>query len=223
MARFVLNLEVTLTFDEVKRKLKLEGKDYEEDVFELFEKAIKIAKPKAVYKECFIDEISGNDVIINGEKFSSEIMTKNLEGLHRVFAYALTCGTEVDEWSHQEDDYMSQMWLDTIKEMILYNARNQFIGIIKEKYKIEKTSTMNPGSGNADVWPIFQQVGLFKLLENVTEDTGIVLQKSMLMTPTKSVSGILFPSDKEYVNCAYCTKEECPGRKVAYNPELLIH
>ncbi len=223
MTRFLLNFEVLLTFDDVKKRLKLEGKDYEEDVLELYEQAMKIAKPKAVYAECYIDEMTENSVTINGEVFTSPLMVKNLDGLHRVFAYALTCGTEVDKWSHEEEDYISQMWLDTIKELILMDARKQFFAHIKDKYKIEKHSTMNPGSGNADVWPIYQQLGLFNLLGDVEKDTGIVLQKSMLMTPTKSVSGILFPSDKEFVNCAYCTKIDCPSRKAPYNPEMLDH
>jgi hypothetical protein len=222
MERYILDdFEVRVTFEKVKEKLRLKSESDISEVLPKFEEAKQIARPKAVYRVCYVDAIDGDEVTIDGIHFKSELLAKNLDGIHRVFAYVATCGTEVDDWSHGETDMFMSLWLDMIKEMFLMDARDQFFSRIKEKYQIEKTSTMNPGSGNADVWPIQQQVELFQLIGNVHEDIGALLNPNMLMIPTKTVSGLLFPSDGNYINCAYCLREECSGRQVPYDPVLL--
>jgi hypothetical protein len=80
----------------------------------------------------------------------------------------------------------------------------------------EKMSTMNPGSGNKDVWPIAQQRQLFRLLGNVEASVGVRLTDSYLMTPNKTVSGILFPTDVPFFSCQLCTRENCPRRRAEY-------
>ena len=61
---------------------------------------------------------------------------------------------------------------------------------------------MNPGS-LAD-WPLREQRPLFGLLGNVRAAIGVTLTPSLLMTPTKSVSGILFPSEETFASCQLC-------------------
>jgi len=102
--------------------------------------------------------------------------------------------------------------------MILYDTRTQFVDVICNKYGIDKYATMNPGSGNVDVWPIAQQRLLFELIGDVQKDIGVLLKDSFLMVPTKSVSGILFHSESGYCNCEVCTRKNCPNRKAPYNP-----
>ena len=147
-------------------------------------------------------------------------MAENLKDTRRVFAYVVTCGVEVDGLSHEQKDYFISLWLDMIKEIILLDAMTQFIDDICNKYDIEKYATMNPGSGNIDVWPIAQQRPLFELIGDVQKDSGVILKESLLMIPTKSVSGILFPSESGYVNCAVCTRKNCINRRAAYDPAL---
>ena len=75
-------------------------------------------------------------------------------------------------------------------------------------------SSLNPGS--LKEWPITGQVPLFELLGGVTEDIGVVLSDSLLMSPVKSVSGIMFQSEEAYENCQLCPRENCPGRRAPY-------
>ncbi|MDL2236613.1 vitamin B12 dependent methionine synthase [Christensenellaceae bacterium OttesenSCG-928-K19] len=222
MERFVLDdFSTNLNFDSVVKKLLVTEEEDLRIVRSLYEEALAIAKPKAVYKVCSVEEISGSRVRIGGAEFESAALAKNLEGIHRVFAYVTTCGTEVDDWSHREQDYFIGLWLDMIKELILHDTQKQFVERIQSQYHVKKTAAMNPGSGNADVWPIAQQRQLFDLIDGVEQDVGVTLKESFLMLPTKSVSGILFPSDKDYVNCALCTRADCPGRRAPYNPHIV--
>jgi len=140
--------------------------------------------------------------------------------VHRVFAYICTCGTEVDDWSHTEKDYVVSLWLDMIKQMFLFEANNFFREYIRNSYQIEKFSSVNPGSGNENNWHISQQKQLFAMIGNVKEEIGVTLTDSFLMLPTKSTSGLLFPSETEFVNCALCGRENCVGRRVEFDSEL---
>ena len=75
---------------------------------------------------------------------------------------------------------------------------------------------MNPGSGDVDLWPITEQSKLFDLIGDVQRDVGVTLTESCLMVPTKSLSGLFFPSDVKFINCQRCTRSNCPGRKADY-------
>jgi len=219
MERFLLDtIPVTATTDEIIKTLRLEE---EEDILlitGLFAKATELARPKALYKVAYLDEIDSPHVTIDGVRFNSAVLAHNMEGVHRVFAYVCTCGKEVDDWSHTEKDYIVNFWLDIIKERILLDARNFLREYIKKKYGINTISSINPGSGNVDTWPIAQQQLLFPLIGEVTEDTGVRLTDTCLMLPTKSTSGLLYGSDKEFINCSLCERKNCPRRQVEYTP-----
>ena len=40
------------------------------------------------------------------------------------------------------------------------------------------------------------------------------------MSPIKSVSGILFPTEVTYENCQLCPRDLCPGRRAPYDKAL---
>lgn len=222
MERYLLDaIPISVTLDSVIKDLRLEDEDDIEFVSDLFAKAKKIARPKALYKVTYIDDIDASHVITDGVTFTSDVLAHNLKGVHRVFAYICTCGTEVDEWSRTETDYIVSLWLDFIKERFAYDATSYLHHYIKERYGFEIVSSINPGSGNVDTWPIEQQKLLFSLIGDVTIDTGVILSDSFLMIPTKSTSGILYPSATEFINCSLCERKNCPNRHAAYSKRLV--
>ena len=219
MERFLLDtIPVSLTIDEIIKKLMLEEEDDIDLVTGLFAKAMELARPKALYKVAYVESIEDPDVLIDEVLFSSAVLARNMEGVHRVFSYVCTCGTEVDEWSHTETDFIVSYWLDIIKERIHYCAGSYLREYVKKKYGIKTLSAINPGSGNVNNWPITQQWELFKLIGGVTEDIGVKLTDSSLMLPTKSTSGLLYGSEKEFINCSLCERENCPNRRAEFSP-----
>jgi len=218
MERYLLDeIPVKVDKNDVIKALLLEDADDIELVSGLFYKAKEIARPKALYKTVYIDEVDPPYVTVDGVVFESEVLAKTMEGIHRAFAYVCTCGAEVDEWSHLEKDYVVGFWLDIVKELFLYDASQYLHNYIKSKYDLKTLSSINPGSGNVDNWLITQQKLLFPLIGNVREDAGVLLTDSCLMLPTKSTSGLLFASAKEYVNCAYCERKNCKNRRAEYS------
>lgn len=221
MLRKLCNIPVTVTLEQAVERLKIEEAEDIELISGLFEHAKKIARPKVLYREAFVEKIDGQNVIIGKTGFKSAVLAAALKDIHRVFAYVCTCGTEVDDWSHNEKDYVVSLWLDMIKAMFLGEAGAFFSEHLKNSYQFKNLSSVNPGSGNVENWDISQQKELFALIGGVKEEIGVKLTDSFLMIPTKSTSGLMFPVESEagFVNCALCTRENCVGRRAAFDKE----
>ena len=201
------------------RLLAKEPEDIE-IVSQLFADLSGVIKPKALFREVFVEEIVENRVKINGYTFESDVLAANFAGVHRLFAYVATSGTEADEWQHGIKDHVSSLWVDMIKQMYLVEAGSYLREYIKKTFQYEKLQSVNPGSGNLDNWPISQQAILFEMIGDVKGEIGVTLTDSFLMIPLKSTSGILYPSETDYSNCALCGRENCPGRRTAFDAEL---
>jgi len=46
------------------------------------------------------------------------------------------------------------------------------------------------------------------------------LNESLLMTPSKSLSGIYFPTEIPFYSCQLCPRKKCPSRKANYDERL---
>ena len=187
-------------------------------VRELADKAQAIARPKVLYREAYVNQRGDKHVVVDGIWLTSRVLTVNLEGVHRVFPHVATCGTEVEEWSNSLDDMLERYWVDRIKEMALGAATRAFTADLEKRCRPGKTAVMDPGS--LDDWPLGQQGQLFSILGEVRELIGVELTESFLMLPIKSVSGLRFPTEGNFESCELCRREDCPSRRVPYDPEL---
>jgi len=187
---------------------------------QLVERARAVARPKALYREVFIDEKGADTVRLGSVTFTSRMLRANLDAAERVFAYVATCGHEMDEQAIPADDFVSPFWWDTIKAALLGAAMQYTLEHVKRRYRLAKTSSMNPGSGDANVWPLEQQRELFALLDGVTPHIGVTLTDTCLMLPNKTVSGVLFPAERDFRACQVCHRAECPNRGAPFDEAL---
>jgi hypothetical protein len=203
----------------LRKKLHVkEGSHHTEELDRLIQEAQTVGKPKAFYKEAFIESRTDDTVTVDEITFKSRVLRVNLENVYRVFPYVLTCGLELEEWSKKITDFLQGFWAEEIKESVLYMARDSFFKQVQDYHHLAQVARMNPGS-LAD-WPIEEQRPLFTLLGNAQELIGVHLTPSLMMVPTKSVSGILFPTEVDFSSCQLCPREMCPGRKAPYDKEL---
>lgn len=186
----------------------------------LVSQAAAVAQPKVLLRDAFVEEYGDNSVVIQGVRFYSTVLRHNLEGIGRVFPYITTCGREVEELPMDPKDFVLGSWLHYIKLDLLKNCFPVLRDAVKNYFGVTKTSSMNPGSGDASVWPIEQQAGLFSLFGDVEALVGVRLTDSFLMDPDVSTSGLLFPSEEDYKNCQLCHRENCPNRSAPFNAEL---
>ncbi|MFO7917308.1 MAG: vitamin B12 dependent-methionine synthase activation domain-containing protein [Anaerolineae bacterium] len=194
--------------------------DAAEEFRDLLRVAAECARPKAMYREAYVEIVGDDEVEIDGVTFTSRPLRMNLDSVHRVFAYVATCGREVDEAAPSSGDMLKAFWWDAIKADLLTAARKYLTDHIKTRYRLGKVAYMSPGSADATVWPIREQRQLFRLLGDVEAKVGVELTDSFLMVPNKSVSGILFPTEKDFRSCQLCHRQNCPGRRAPFDPEL---
>jgi hypothetical protein len=177
-----------------------------------------LIEPKILYKICYIEEKLTEGVIIEGRRFTSKVLRKNLDKIERVFPFVITIGKKFGEKLDACNDLLDKFYLDTIGNVALNQARIALKDHLKQKYALEKTAFMAPGS--LPNWPIEQQKPLFKLLGDVQASIGVILTESLLMLPAKSVSGIYFPTETSFFSCQLCPRERCDSRKAKFNEKL---
>jgi hypothetical protein len=185
-----------------------EGSPSARQVEAMLRQAQAIARPKAIYQLALVEHIGNDEVLLDGVKFKSRIVRVNLNEVHRVFVYVATCGREIYNWAMSYDDPLERFWADAIMIAALGDAAEALDTHLRETYEPGSMSSMNPGS--LEDWPMSAQIPLFSLLGNVSEAIGVTLTDSLLMVPTKSVSGIYFPTESGYANCQLCPRETCP-------------
>jgi hypothetical protein len=188
----------------------------------LLDRVLPVARPKAAYKVCYIGERGADTVEIEGRVFHSEVLARNLESVERVFPYVATCGTEMEPLEEASTDLFTRYCLDVLKELALAAARDHLLEHLRTTYGASGLSSMNPGSGDARLWPLGQQRPLFSLLGDVEQAIGVHLTPSLLMQPNKSVSGILFPSEQHFESCQLCTREDCPRRRAPFQGQAAL-
>lgn len=185
----------------------------------LLDTAIPAASPKAVYRECYLEDRTEDTVRIDGVTFRSRTLRLNLEQAERVFAFVATCGTELDAIPLPNRDFLTQYWLDAIKAEALHTAIHHLHTTLENQYALGNTGSMSPGSGDISVWQIEQQAELFSLLGDGPGEIGVQLTDSFLMVPNKTVSGMIFPTEKAIRTCQVCKRENCPSRQAAFDLE----
>jgi len=195
-----------------------EENGYLDELKRLVDEGQAIARPKAMYRRAFIDHKGEDHVVVEDIRMTSRVLRVNLEHAHRVFPFVATCGMELEAWERSLDDVLHRYWAETIKEMALRQALQAMNEHMTERFRPGQTSTMNPGS-LAD-WPIREQRNLFALLGDVEKAIGVRLEDSFLMIPTKSVSGIRFPTETRFESCQLCPRRGCPGRRALYEEGL---
>jgi hypothetical protein len=199
-------------------RLSFMGGGNGEELDALIASAERVARPRALYKACYVDGRSEDEITIDGVRFTSRVLSVNLQSVHRVFPYVVTCGAELQQWSEGFADPLSQFHADAIKEVALYCAALHLEERLDGEFRLAKSAHMNPGS--LPDWPLPQQVPLFGLLGDVKKLIGVTLTDSYLMLPTKSVSGIRFPTETSFESCQLCPRDVCPNRRAPYDPSL---
>lgn len=192
------------------------GSAYARQLEDMTKEAQSIARPKALFKLSFIDSHGEDCVVLDGIKFTSRVLSRNLQHTQRAIAYLVTCGLELDEWGRSFDDMLPRYWAEKLMENALYQAIQFLEQDLQRRFKLGRTASMHPGS-LAD-WPITEQRGLFALLGDTQTTIGVTLNESLTMLPTKSASGLRFSVLQDFESCALCPRLECPSRRVPYDP-----
>lgn len=188
------------------------------EVEEIVALAQSLAHPKAVYEVSYVEERDGDRVNVGAVWFSSRVLRRNLDQVHRVFPHIVTIGGELEKAAASAGDLLRQFQLDAIGNLVLHSSRMYLERYLKQRYRVDRFSRMNPGS--LTDWPLEEQRQLFSIFGDVECLIGVRLTNDFLMIPRKSVSGIYFPTEVPFYSCQLCPRERCIGRKAPYDPEM---
>jgi hypothetical protein len=223
--QFVSVTSWQLPFEELASRVRLDlCPDCEADLRRLAQAAQAVARPRSAWRRAAGISVPDKDqVSVSGIEFRSAMLAHNLEGSSCVWPYLASCGPELDALASRPDlaaifeDPLAEFWLDSMKALALDAAFEALRKEVLAQAGEGRLSTMNPGSGAVTLWPIEQQRPLFRLLGGKASATvGVSLGTSCLMSPNKSVSGFFFHGAEDFDSCAYCERENCPGRRVPF-------
>jgi hypothetical protein len=216
-----MDLPFEIEFEAIIKQLRLKimSSRIEESIRQTVEQARQVARPKAVFLLSSVRHIDQDSVEIDGIRFTSRALSKNLSNLHTVVPNISTIGTELDELTEPFGDVWRQYCLDIVKNLVLMTSMQHLNEFLKKKYDIPNSSSLNPGE--FEDFPITEQKPLFALFGGVEREIGVSLTPGGAIKPIKSRSGIMFSNDTGFVSCLLCTQDKCPGRRAAYNPKLV--
>ncbi len=212
------NIQIKLDFEAVRQRLHLKRDSELKNLRGLVDSAHHMIEPGVLYEVKYIEEKLDNGVVVDDRPLISDVLRKNLDQVERVFPFVITIGKKFGENLDTSDDILEKFYLDTIGNVALTQVRKALNDYLKQKYALEKTAFMAPGS--LPNWPIEQQKPLFEILGDVQAAIGVKLTDSLLMLPAKSVSGIYFPTETSFFSCQLCPRERCDSRKAKYSHKL---
>lgn len=191
----------------------------------LLEERLKICieniHPKAIYKTFEIEKVKGNSVYFkSGHIFNGPNISKILTSSEIAIIFIFTLGNKIDEIikeGNKSGDTLATIVMDAITTSMLGTLR-EYVGNIIKKEGIKdeswgSTCTYSPGQFK---WTIEEQKEIFQMIDG--DRIGVKLNKSMLMTPFMSISGVygFGPEDKidkTRVACDICPRKNCISRK----------
>ena len=212
------NIQIKLDFEAVRRRLHLKPDSDLAGLHKLVDAAHDMIEPAVLYEVKYVEKKFDNGVVVDGRRLTSDILRKNLDKVERVFPFVNTIGKKFSGKLDACNDILEKFYLDTIGNVALNQIRKALNRHLKQKYALEKTAFMAPGS--LPNWPIEQQKPLFEIMGDVEASIGVTLTDSFLMLPAKSVSGIYFPTDTSFFSCQLCPRERCESRKAKYSEKL---
>lgn len=182
----------------------------------MFKKVAEVARPLCML-QIFDGTLQSQAVRLHsGEVLhTGNVISHLLEGSTRFALFAATCGEafrDLQEQIKEENDMLHLFILDAIGNCVVERAGDLMEQLLeKEIGSDHHTNRFSPGYCG---WPLTDQKQLFSLLGN--HPCGITLSDSCLMSPIKSISGIIGigerVNEKRY-GCQFCQMKTCYKRK----------
>lgn len=189
----------------------------------LGDECLRLAEPSAMIRRMAALPSEKKSVIrVDNEEFLvGKVLSAMLEGSEAYFFFAVSPGPGPENLAKKHLDsgnylegYMVDLLASSMAESVAEEAHKQ----IKEIAAGEGLKITNRYSPGYCGWKVSEQHKLFALLPG--NSCGITLSPSALMSPIKSVSGVIGAGKavqfKDYT-CELCTMTNCKFRKV--NPE----
>jgi hypothetical protein len=178
------------------------------------------AKTRAIYRILPVEAKNGSVALDGGVSLKSRKLADMFDPCDRAAVFLVTMGREVDQLIHQNmEDQPHYGFLLDAAASVAAESGAQYVQdyIEQEKLSDGEGMTLRYSPGYCD-WPLKEQKALFKALPQAEKEIGVKLSESSLMSPRKTVSGVIgiCPAGSvKYAGntCATCARTNCPYRR----------
>lgn len=181
---------------------------------------IKECEDAFTYNVCWCEfpvKITNCEIELQHLKIKSASLIKNLEGCSKAVVFGATVGIEIDRIISKYSRIAPAkavvfQAIGAQRIEALCDAFNNEITQNYLKHNLYTKPRFSPGYGDFN---LEYQKDIFRFLD-LSKQIGISLNESLLMSPSKSVTGIIGISDKkEKCNslCEICSKADCVFRR----------
>ncbi len=184
------------------------------------EAAKKLASPEIAAMKKMIMSFGESAInIVEGERLTGSTLASHLRGSTHVHLFIVTLGPAIENKASalmKKADSLSGYLLDRIGSFAVESLAENLERALRAEYESKGQSvSMRFSPGYCD-WPIEEQVKLNALLD--FSKAGVRLNKSCMMKPTKSISGVIGigPRDlffKKKSQCVICSMKSCAYRR----------
>lgn len=193
----------------------------DESALNLFKNMSEELKGKLSYRVCWSEfpvKNNGDSLDLSFAETNSKDLKKNLMTCEKIILFAATIGIYLDRMilKYSKVSPSKALMLQAIGAERIESLCNIFNSDMTEQFKAKEKYTMprfSPGYGDLD---ISFQTEIFKALD-CPRKIGLSLNKSLLMSPSKSVTAIIGISDRcpapSAKNCGACKKYDCNFRE----------
>ncbi len=185
------------------------------------DRAKDLAEPKAIFlKKALRSFDNGRIKLAGGVEFSGRILSSYINSAHHIYVFLVTIGSPLEDEASglmKRGESLSGYLLDRVGSFAVESLANTLGSrILKKDGPKGKNASMPFSPGYCD-WPIEEQVKLDMLLD--FSRIGVHLTESCMMTPRKSISGLIGigPAklySKVRPKCGVCKMKGCGYRKI---------
>lgn len=197
------------------------AKEATAEVKELLRACLEEAKGKPDYRVCYAEfpvTVDKNRVNLSFAETVSENLSKNLRGCKKIVVFAATVGIGIDRLiaKYSVVSPAKALMFQAIGAERIESLCDSFNADIEKRAKASGCGTrprFSPGYGDVS---LSLQTEIIRVLD-CNRKIGVTLNKSMLMSPSKTVTAIIGITDGESGvgenGCKACAKEECVYRR----------
>jgi hypothetical protein len=193
---------------------------FEDMICDVLKRLPELCEIRAGYRIVDVAEPNGrnNGLSVGGEFFSLEkIVASQLRNAEKVAIFACTIGPGMESWRRnleKDGEEVMAHFVDTVASAAVENATDLLHDYLEGKMREQGLGVTNRYSPGYCGWSVAQQQLLFSLLPEGF--CGVTLTESSLMTPMKSVSGIIgigATVKRQGYLCGRCGRKDCLYRE----------
>lgn len=178
-----------------KEILRYASSKENDDILDLINECINEIDHKLKFLICYKETsvfIKGNTIDLEFTTVKSDDLITNMQNCHKCIVFVATIGIEIDRLINKYSTISPSKALifQAIGAERIESLCNKFSYDIKEKYLKENLKTcprFSPGYGDL---PLDIQKDIFSTL-NCSKHIGVMLNNSMLISPSKSVTALI--------------------------------